>query len=209
LYVRLAAPVVGFCIGVCLLFGSGVARAGDEEGKRLYRHGEELLQAGDYRAAARAFEAGYAEAPRVGFLLNIGNCYRKLGELGKARDNYRRFLERAPKGHPLRRDVLGYLRAIDEIEADGLAVEKTLSSTPATAPATSSPALLNASPGRAPAGALQAFSRPPEPVSTPLLHRWWLWTAVGGVLAAGATAFVLSQRPAGNSCGGTLGCARE
>src|SRR5690348_649183 len=100
---------------------AGRAAAEDQaEGRRQYKRGEELLQLGDYRAAAEAFEAGYAAAPRAGFLLNIGNCHRKLGELAQARDYYRRFLDAAPKDHPSRTEVLGYLRQIQEIEADGL-----------------------------------------------------------------------------------------
>src|SRR5207244_9056741 len=96
------------------------ARAEDAEaGRRHFKHGQELLKANDYRAAARAFEAGYAAAPRVGFLLNIGNCYRKLGELSKARDFYWRFLDAAPKDHPSPPAVMDYLRAMEPIQADG------------------------------------------------------------------------------------------
>src|SRR5207253_1393511 len=88
-----------------------------------FRRGEDLLKAGDYRAAAQAFESGYAAAPRAGFLLNIGNCYRKLGELGKARSFYWRFLDAAPKDHPSRAEVTGYLQQMEQIEADGVSVD--------------------------------------------------------------------------------------
>ena len=47
---------------------------------------------------------------------------------------------------------------------------------------------------------------PPEQVRTPLYRRWWLWTIVGGVVAAGvvATAVVLTQ-PAATPPRGSLG----
>jgi tetratricopeptide (TPR) repeat protein len=103
---------------------SSAARADDDEaGKRLFRRGEDFIKAGNYRAAAEAFEEGYAAAPRVGFLVNIGNCYRKLGELGRARQFYQRFLDAAPADHPSRTEVADYLRAMDQIEADGVKVE--------------------------------------------------------------------------------------
>jgi hypothetical protein len=115
------------CLGAALALlcsAAGVGAADDEdEGRRLFQRGQGSLEAGDYRAAARAFEAGYAAAPRVGFLLNIGNCYRKLGELGKARQFYWRFLDAAPRRHPSRTEVMEYLRSMEQIEADGVAVD--------------------------------------------------------------------------------------
>jgi tetratricopeptide (TPR) repeat protein len=214
---------------VSLLALPGVASAEDAElGRRQFKRGQELLKQGDYRAAARAFEAGYAAAPRVGFLLNIGNCYRKLGELGKAREYYWRFLDAAPKDHPSRPAVMDYLRAMEQIEADGVSVDSA-SSGKSTAPAPTAPAPADLeAPGEAPAaapgGVPQALrarpptapatdltvvdvAPPPAPASKPVYKRWWFWTLVGGAVAAGAAAYVLT-RPSGESCG-TLGCARE
>jgi tetratricopeptide (TPR) repeat protein len=176
---------------------AGPAAAEDQaEGRRQYRRGEELLKTGDYRSAADAFEAGYAAAPRPGFLLNIGNCYRKLGDLGKARQYYRRFLDDAPANHASRGEVLGYLRQIDEIEADGLAVGGA------------SPAAVPAPPAPVPASLMLAEPAPP-PAARPLVTRWWFWGLVGGALAAGAAAYVLSRGPGGPACHASLGCVRE
>ncbi len=95
----------------------------DVEGRLQFKRGEQFLADGKYREAAAAFEAGYAASPRSGFLLNIANCYRKLGELGKARQYYWQFLDAAPKNHASRPDVLAFLKAIEEIGADGVALD--------------------------------------------------------------------------------------
>jgi tetratricopeptide (TPR) repeat protein len=204
---------------------TGVARAEDAEaGRRLFKRGQELLKANDYRAAARAFELGYAAAPRVGFLLNIGNCYRKLGELGKAREHYWRFLDAAPKDHPSRPAVMDYLRAMEQIEADGVSVDTAPGARTAARPAGETPVVTTPRPvtrvpralaARPPESANQAPGltvvdlRPKEAVDTPAIwKRWWFWTLVGTAVAAGATTYVLT-RPAVAACPASLGCARE
>jgi tetratricopeptide (TPR) repeat protein len=206
------------------------ARADDaSEGRRLFQRGEEYLRQGDYRAAAEAFQAGYLMAPRAGFLLNIGNCYRKLGELGKARQYYWRFLDAAPKDHPSRTGVIEYLRAMEQIEADGVAVDSagvpgvagTAPPPPPDEPITPVDPPFASEP--TPPGALRSAAMlhevpaaahtetVPAPVTErpPLWRRWWFWTAAGA-LAAGAviTAAVIAH-PAASPCAASLGCARE
>jgi tetratricopeptide (TPR) repeat protein len=197
------------------------ARAEDAEaGRRYFKRGQELLKENDYRGAVRAFEAGYAAAPRVGFLLNIGNCYRKLGELSKARDHYWRFLDAAPKDHPSRPAVKDYLRAMEQIEADGVSVDgasptrPVLPPPPPTEPTFRSAAPvarpLAARPPEGPAGGLTIIDiGPPAQEKPSLFKRWWFWTLVGGVVAAGAATYVLTRPAGAASCSASLGCARE
>jgi tetratricopeptide (TPR) repeat protein len=195
----------------------GNARAEDAEaGRRLFKRGQDLLKANDYRAAARAFEQGYAAAPRVGFLLNIGNCYRKLGELSKAREFYWRFLDAAPKDHPSRPAVMDYLRAMEQIEADGVSVDAASGAHPPARPAgTAAPRLAQIPPPPAwqptpgPAPGLMVVDERPAPAPRPLYKRWWFWTAIGGLVAAGATAYVLTRPAPVSPCGASFGCPSE
>lgn len=198
-----------------------------EAGRRYFKRGQDLLRANDYRAAARAFEAGYAVAPRVGFLLNIGNCYRKLGELGKAREHYWRFLDAAPKDHPSRPAVMEYLRLMEQIEADGVSVDSAPARPGATLPpevsmdgvSTEVPASAGVVPPalRAPAPVSPAtgltvvdVQRPKQPEHPSVFKRWWFWTALGGAVAAGAGAYLVTRlgTPA-PSCAASLACVRE
>jgi tetratricopeptide (TPR) repeat protein len=221
---RLIALVGALVLALAL--GPVSAHAEDAEaGRRQFKRGQELLKVGDYRAAAKAFEAGYAAAPRVGFLLNIGNCYRKLGELSKARAYYWRFLDAAPKDHPSRPAVMDYLRAMEQIEADGVSVDSSSAAPPAAAAASAEIAVpdevgdpvaaapvakapnLSVRPPVEPAGGLATVEVRKAPrEERPIYKRWWFWTLVGGAVAAGAATYVLT-RPAG--CGASLGCANE
>jgi tetratricopeptide (TPR) repeat protein len=206
--------VVGLAVlaAVCAVCAPAIAADDEEEGKRLFRRGEEFLKAGDYRAAAQAFEAGYAAAPRVGFLLNIGNCYRKLGELSKARQYYWRFLDAAPAEHPSRPEVMEYLRGMEQIEADGVGVDGALT-TPALAP----PPASATPPRRITSGVIDQAPRHPVVEVTerradgpaPFYRRGWFWAVVGGVVAASAGTYFLTRRGGIGSCSASLGCVHE
>ena len=80
------------------------ARAGaadDEERARgHYEIGLGLYRLGDYEGALKEFGAGYELARKPGFLLNLGQTYRKLGELREARDMYRQYLAAVPHDDP-------------------------------------------------------------------------------------------------------------
>src|SRR5438270_13224774 len=71
------------------------ARASGDDEERARGHyeiGVGLYRLGDYQGALKEFGAGYELAHKPGFLLNLGQTYRKLGELREARDMYRQFL---------------------------------------------------------------------------------------------------------------------
>jgi tetratricopeptide (TPR) repeat protein len=206
-------------LALSLALGTPVRAEDAEAGRRFFKRGQDLLKENDYRGAVRAFEAGYAAAPRVGFLLNIGNCYRKLGELTKAREHYWRFLDAAPKDHPSRPAVKDYLRQMEQIEADGVSVDGTAPARAAPAPPPMTEPVFRAPPpvpqalaARAPdspAGGLTVVEVPPAPEEKPsVFKRWWFWTLVGGAVAAGAAAYLLT-RPAAASCSAPLGCKSE
>src|SRR5205814_1288383 len=84
------------------------ARADDETETRARGHyeiGQGLYRLGDYRAAIKEFAAGYELSHKPGFLVNLGQSYRKLGELGHAREMYQKFLATVPAGDPKRAQV--------------------------------------------------------------------------------------------------------
>jgi Tfp pilus assembly protein PilF len=206
-------------LALLLSLGSSARAEDAEAGRRYFKKGQELLQQNDYRGAVKAFEAGYAAAPRVGFLLNIGNCYRKLGELGKAREHYWRFLDAAPKDHPSRPAVMDYLKQMEQIEADGVSVDSAAArAAAAPAPATEPhafrspsavPPALAARPPEAPSAGLSVVDVRPVEEKPPVYKRWWFWTLVGGAVAAGAATYVLTRPAAAAPCTASLGCARE
>jgi hypothetical protein len=83
-------------ICVALAFAAPSARAPSADEQRLYDDGLRALQAGDARAAEKAWKAGYAVARDPAFLVHIGEAQEKAGAPGEAADSYRRYLREAP-----------------------------------------------------------------------------------------------------------------
>lgn len=176
------------------------ARAADKRAAaQHFQKGRALFEAGSYGAALDEFSAGYDAYPLPGFLVNIGQCQRKLDRLDDAAASFQKFLDSSSGDARLRGEVQD---ALDEIaterarrqqaQADAEAaarrqrdaaearqpLEEPVARPDLTVHA-SSPALIGAS----------------EPVATvqkqPTKSRRWVW-AVVGVLAAGVTAAAVS-----------------
>jgi tetratricopeptide (TPR) repeat protein len=90
--------VRGFVVALSLIV-SLPAYADDDPVVRARTHfeaGSALYRVGNYTDALREFQLGYKLAPRPRFLLNIGQCHRKLDDLPQARAALQRFLDEAP-----------------------------------------------------------------------------------------------------------------
>lgn len=78
-----------------------------------FEAGRALYNLGNYADAAREFSAGYELVHRPQFLINLGQCYRKMNDLDRARDMYQQFLKEAPAGDPARSQVTQVLREME------------------------------------------------------------------------------------------------
>lgn len=106
------AVVVSLCAAL-----AAPARAGSDDEERARGHyeiGLGLYRLGDYRGALKEFAAGYELAHKPGFLLNLGQTYRKLGELREARDLYRQFLAEVRGDDPARPQAQKVLAEIED-----------------------------------------------------------------------------------------------
>jgi outer membrane biosynthesis protein TonB len=107
-------------VAVALLLFAAIAtpaRAGVDDEERARGHyeiGVGLYRLGDYRGALKEFGAGYELARKPGFLINLGQTYRKLDELREARDMYRQFLRESHADDPARPEAR---KVLEEIEA--------------------------------------------------------------------------------------------
>jgi tetratricopeptide (TPR) repeat protein len=125
------------------------ARAGDDsDAARARAHadvGMALYKRGEWAAALREFASGHQLAPRPEFLLNMGQCYRKLKQPKLAYDSYRQFLSDPLSDDRLRPTVERMMREVEvELAATtpppGLAAPPSLAAPPATAPPSAPPA---------------------------------------------------------------------
>lgn len=121
------------------------ARADSDAENRARAHyeiGLGMYRLGDYRGAVKEFTAGYELARKPGFLLNLGQSYRKLGDLPRARAMYRQFLDEAPASDPARPQVRQVLSELDAAigKAPPAAPTPAATTREPAAPATNPPA---------------------------------------------------------------------
>jgi tetratricopeptide (TPR) repeat protein len=90
-----------------------------QQAKTHFEAGRALYQLGRYDDAVREFTAGHQLVPRPQFLLNLGQCYRKLDDLEAARDMYRRFLAEVAVDDPQRPEAEEVLQVIERGLANG------------------------------------------------------------------------------------------
>jgi len=175
------------------------------EARRSYEIAETHFKAGNFRQALAEYKAGYDAAHLPGFLINIAQCQRRLGDLAGALTTYRKFVLVAPDS-PFVPQVQGMIQELEKLgpevtQGDGQ---------PSTVPPPSAPELAAAPPASPPpvlVGKSEAPDAPP-----PSRKTWWV---VGGVAAAaviGGTVAVFALRSSDSTMtvhDGTLGTLRR
>jgi tetratricopeptide (TPR) repeat protein len=86
-----------------------------ERAHAFFQSGSQRYAAGEWAAALDEFQAGYSAQPSPAFLVNIGQCLRKLDRLDEAALAYRRFLD-AHSGSP--RTRLEVYDALEDVTAE-------------------------------------------------------------------------------------------
>jgi hypothetical protein len=193
----------------------------DKEARRLFQKAELSFNVGKFAEALTDYQAAYEVKPLNGFLFNIAQCYRNLGDYERARFFFRRYLTLEPKS-PNRRRVEALIdemnKKLEEKAAAAAATAATAPPTGATtsppaegdtpkpaeakpvepAPAAATPSPPPAAPKPADQGAtpaLVAEAGQPEQESPGVWTRWWFWTGVGAVVVGGAVAAFFLTRP--------------
>jgi len=142
--------------------------------KRHYDRGEKLFALGKFDEALDEYQKAFDAKPLPGFLFNIGQCYRNLGETDSAIFTYKKFLKLEPDA-PNREKVEA---TIEKLEAEKERGE--------------SERLKLTEPKRKPE---------PEPVehpveaSTPVYKKWWFWTGIAVVGVAGGFGIYEATKP--------------
>jgi tetratricopeptide (TPR) repeat protein len=144
--------------------------------------GERLFKLGRYDESVAEYRRAYELRADPLFLYNIAECYRELGAAERALFYYERFLAAKPDA-PERDEVLDKITELEGTHRRARASHPRLVVTPE--------------------------ETTPKPVpSVGPWRKWWFWTAVGAVLAAGVTAAVLTGRSEAASPSSDLGGMR-
>jgi len=180
-----------------------------QRARRSYAAAEAHFKAGNFREALAEYKAGYDAAALPGFLINIAQCQRRLGDLAGALTTYRRFVLVAPDS-PFVPQVQGM---IQELEKLGPEVTQGAEATAAVPP--SAAAGLAAPPPASPPRVLIDSSEAPAAQPSSKSSSGKTWWVVGGVAAAaviGGTAAVFALRSGDSTTtvhDGTLGTLRR
>jgi tetratricopeptide (TPR) repeat protein len=194
--------VRGLYIAISVLWAASVARAEDDPVQKARTHfeaGSALYRVGNYPDALREFQLGYKLAPRPRFLLNIGQCHRKLDDLPQARAALQRFLDEAPADAPERMQV-------KELLAD---VEREIATRPPKPPPAPEPVVAPPPPVAAPQPvAITAAAPPPPKKKSAVRHLAWIIPVSVVVVGAAVLGGVLGSQPSRTGCGdtGVIGC---
>ena len=97
--------------------GGGRASEAEREARAHFQAGEARFKAGAFDEALAAYQAGYDVLPLPGFLINVAQCQRRLGDLKTARATYQKFVLVAPDS-PLVPQVRSMVAEIDGLLAD-------------------------------------------------------------------------------------------
>lgn len=131
--------------------------------KRYFANGEKLFALGKFDEALEQYQQAFEAKPLPGFLYNIGQCHRNLGNFDQAIFSFRKYLTLEPEA-PNKEAVQ---RLIDDLEERKAREEG------------------------------QKRIGTPAPVvvsSKPVYKKWWFWTGLGAVAAAGGTtAYILTR----------------
>jgi len=206
------AVVAALCAGVHPALAE-TRSAADTEARRHFADAEVDYKAGRYADALLKYQAGYSAKPLPGFLVNIAQCQRRLGDLKAARATYREFVLVAPDSR-LVPEVQALIEQLDTVIADLAAGGDGASAAQVGAGAdvhTSElgPTVVLSPPPPEPAAPLIAATPTPEPPA-PSPHartRWWLWGGVAAAAVAGGivAALALSSPETTTIHAGSLG----
>lgn len=187
------AIAVALCVGVRPA-AAETRTAAETDARRRFADAEIDYKAGRYAEALVKYQAGYAAKPLPGFLVNIAQCQRRLGDLKAARATYREFVLVAPDSRlvPEVQVLIGQLDAvIADLAAGGdgaPAADVGAGGDVHTTELGTSPALSATPPPQT--APLIDVAPAPEPAA-PARHshvRWWLWGGVAAAAIAGGIA---------------------
>jgi hypothetical protein len=174
-----------------------VGAAADAAGRAHFQRGQRLSTQGDYAAAYREFEAGYAATGRPLFLFNMAEAARATGDVARARENYLAFLRVEPNSALA---ATAHARLADLDRASG--IDGPPATTPPEGPRPDPLPLLPPSatnPTPAPAGRGEPL--PPVPPATvahdehtPMWKTWPFWAVVAGTVVAGGAVIYAVNR---------------
>lgn len=175
-----------------------------------YQRAMDHYKAERFKEAIQEFEAAYFLQRDPKLLINIGRAHHKLGHGDEAITYYERFLKEDTSHDPaVAERVRSYIQEARTLRPQTAPTDPPTSKGPEASPPVAPPQTApeaSAQDPKAPAPTSVTPAPAIGPVettrATPVYKKWWFWTTIGLVAAAGATtAAVLLTRPTADSEG--------
>lgn len=148
--------------------------------KKHFERGEKLFALGKFADALDQYERAYDAAPIPDFLFNMGQCHRNLGDYEAAIFSFRKYLKAVPDADD-REQVEAYISELEAEQEKRNAAKFGFENKPPPP------------------------DEDPQPEGRPVYKKWWFWTAVVAVGAAGGAGLYLATRPDDSPPSTTLG----
>jgi tetratricopeptide (TPR) repeat protein len=162
----------------CLIFLSPIAFADDvSEARNHYQRATNHFAVGEFTKAGEEYQAAYKLKPDPALLFNAAQAFRLGGDSKRALVLYRNYLSFYPNESNA-----------EEVRVQIEKLRTAIESEPVPAPAAEPPRIQSSPTSSPEAGPLAVQSKPAR---RPVYKQWWLWTAVGVVVAAGVTTGVV------------------
>ena len=194
----------GAIVLVCLGLGAAAFADAAGDARAHFDRGTAHYALGEFAQAAEEYQEAYRLKQDSALLYNAAQAYRLAGNAEKAFILYRNYVllyPNEPNVGEVREQIVKLKEAIAVSEKAKMApptgtnepkqlpppVSAPVESTPTQASAPSPPTVATAA---APQPALAVVAQP-APRPTPVYKKWWLWTAVGVVVAGAVVAGVV------------------
>ncbi|HET6280290.1 MAG TPA: tetratricopeptide repeat protein [Polyangia bacterium] len=178
--------------------------ASSKEARELFKRAELNFNLLKFAEALSDYQAAYQAKPLPGFLFNIAQCHRNMGQYERARFFFRRYLVLDPRtaNRPKVEDLIAEMtRLLEKQETAAAATASSMPpSTTATepearpAPAITATAVRPANAENAPLLLTQQPLPPTQPSRRPVYKRWWFWGGVAAAVVGGSVAVLLLTR---------------
>ena len=201
-------------LGLLLLGIPSSARAEDSavetQARTRFTEGNLAYDVGDFDKALKAFSEAYRLKPLPGFLFNMAQCHRQLGQYSRAAFFYRRYLSLVPDAAsaPVVRELVQEMEArareqeARRLERERAEQDRQVQRARAEAAKAEAEAAarrraeLEAEQRAMEARAARALTQPApqqgHTVSRPWTRKWWVWAGMGAAAALVTTGVIMA-----------------
>jgi tetratricopeptide (TPR) repeat protein len=183
-------PRTLIAIGFLLLAFARTAHAEDaaeRASRRYYERGQKLFNLQKFEQALEQFQKAFDAKPFPGFLFNIGQCHRNLGDYDAAIFSFKRYLRLDPEAEN-REQVEALIEDLEQKKAEADTERLRLGKRRRD----------------------RDREEEPEPPierrdGAPVYKKWWFWTGVAAVAAAGGVGIYFATKSDGGPPSTDLG----